>query len=242
MTKKKKFILGFVFLDLLIIFFITLLLIDKKADAPDKTDQQNNTTQTESPAPVAPVFDKAKYSIDDPASIWVIVNKKRPLPSSYAPNDLVGQLRSEPSGKLQELLAAAAANGASMRILSGYRSYATQNSTYNAYVAKDGQAAADRYSARPGHSEHQTGLAADLGNGTCDLEICFGTTVAGKWLAANAHTYGFTISYPESKEAITGYQYEPWHIRYVGIELASELKKANQTLGEFFGLPATPSY
>jgi D-alanyl-D-alanine carboxypeptidase len=85
-------------------------------------------------------------------------------------------------------------------------------------------------------------LAVDVGNGVCNLELCFGNTNAGKWLANNAHVYGFVIRYPAGKESITGYQYEPWHLRYVGKELASEIFKSKQTLEEFFGLPAAPSY
>jgi D-alanyl-D-alanine carboxypeptidase len=109
---------------------------------------------------------------------------------------------------------------------------------YNGYVAKDGQAAADRYSAKPGTSEHQTGLAMDvcLANSGCSLEQAFGDTPAGKWVAANAHKYGFIVRYLPGKDAITGYEYEPWHLRYVGIELATELQRNNKTMEEFFGL------
>ena len=129
-----------------------------------------------------------------------------------------------------------------MKVISGYRSQYTQTSVYNSYAQKDGVTAADRYSARPRYSEHQTGLAADLGNGTCDLEICFGNTSAGKWLESNAHKYGFIIRYPKGKESLTGYQYEPWHLRYVGKELAIQIYKTNQTLEQFFGLPPSQSY
>jgi D-alanyl-D-alanine carboxypeptidase len=140
-------------------------------------------------------------------------------------------------------VAAAVKDGINLVMISGYRSYAAQVSTYNGYVAKDGKTAADTYSARPGHSEHQTGWAADLGNGTCDLEICFGDTKSGKWLATHAHEYGFIIRYPLGKEAITGYQYEPWHLRFVGLELSAELFKTGQTMEEFFGVvPAKQPY
>lgn len=197
---------------------------------------------------VEPVFDKQQYSLDNPTSIWVVVNKIRPLPANYTPTDLVsisgGQMRSEAATQLTALIAAAAKDGVSLRGISSYRSYNTQKSLYNAYVAKDGQAQADTYSARPGHSEHQTGLAADLGNtsGSCDLDACFGSTEGGKWVATHSHEYGFVIRYASDKTANTGYQYEPWHIRYVGKDLAGELNNKKQTMEEFFNLPASTGY
>ncbi len=229
----------------IVIAILPLWFIAGKANAPKAenkpvTPVTSEAPKTETPKPAA--FNKNMYSLEDPASIWVIVNKKRPLTDGYAPADLVGVLRKEPSAALQSLLADAAKANVSMRTISGYRSQATQTSLYNSYVAQDGVAAADRYSARPRYSEHQTGLAADLGNGTCDLEICFGTTPAGKWLRENAYKYGFVIRYPEGKESLTGYQYEPWHIRYVGKDLANEIQKAGVTLEQFFGLPAASSY
>lgn len=241
--KRKKLILLIAACALIAI--LPLWFIARKASAPNgenkpPTPVASEAPKTETPKPAA--FNKNMYSLESPASIWVIVNKKRPLTDGYAPADLVGVLRKEPNAALQSLLADATKAGVSMKIISGYRSQATQTSLYNSYVAKDGVAAADRYSARPRYSEHQTGLAADLGNGTCDLEICFGTTAAGKWLRENAYKYGFVIRYPEGKEPLTGYQYEPWHIRYAGKDLANEIQKAGVTLEQFFGLPAASSY
>jgi zinc D-Ala-D-Ala carboxypeptidase len=216
-----------------------------------KTEAKQETpTQKEQPKPAeVPSFDKAKYSHDDPTSIWVVSNKQRPLsPKNYAPTDLVAvgggqQLRKEAADNLATLLSASRSAGLSINPLSGYRSYNTQVSVYNNEVRTNGQTVADTQSARPGHSEHQTGLAIDVGGGGCGIEDCFGNTPAGKWLAANAHSYGFIIRYPESKQDITGYRYEPWHIRYIGTELATEMnKKGVQTLEEFFGLPAAPNY
>lgn len=201
------------------------------------TDQPNNT------------FDTKKYSLDDVKSIWTVANKQRPLnPKTYAPTDLVAvgggqQLRSEAAQALAKLIAGGKTQGLSISPLSGYRSYNTQVSVYNNEVASNGQAVADSQSARPGHSEHQTGLAIDVGGGGCGIEDCFGNTAEGKWVAANAHTYGFIIRYSSGKQAITGYRAEPWHIRYVGAELATEMQKQGvQTLEEFFNLPAAPSY
>ncbi len=199
-----------------------------------------------------PGFDKTLYSIDEPGSIWWIVNKSRVLPDKYVPSDLVVpsvKLRlgseaeqmqysktAEPG--LTELFNAAASDGVVLVFGSGYRSFELQKQFYDSYVAQDGQEAADRYSARPGTSEHQTGLSFDAtaANGACHLEVCFENTPEGQWLKANAHKYGFIVRYLDGKEAITGYQYEPWHMRYVGVELAEQLQKTNQTMEELFGL------
>lgn len=222
-----------------------------------KTHTKPKTVETETKTPSAPVaetpkpqaFNKTQFSLDDPTSIWVISNKTRPLqPINYAPNDLVavggGQyLRKEAADALNQLFAGARASGFTIRPLSGYRSYTTQVNVYNNEVRTYGQAVADTQSARPGTSEHQTGLSIDVGGGGCGIEDCFGNTAEGKWLAANAHNYGFIIRYPEGKIGITGYRYEPWHIRYVGAPLATEMKQQGiQTLEEFFGLPAAPNY
>ena len=194
-------------------------------------------------------FDKSRYSINDPSSIWVIVNKKRPLPGNYEPSDLIAAgngefLRNGVASSLSKLIRSARQEGISLRIISGYRSYGTQESLYSSYVQTDGQNDTDNYSARPGHSEHQTGLAADLGSsdGYCDLDICFSNTASGKWLAKNSYKFGFIVRYEQGKESITGYQAEPWHLRYAGKELAKELHGSGLTMEEFFGLPPAPSY
>ncbi len=198
-------------------------------------------------------FNKTRFSITDPDSIWVVVNKNRPLPDGYEPSDLIVpsvrlrldstnqqmKFRRAASGALQEMFTAADRAGVTLVFGSGYRSAALQKQFYDNYVAQDGQAAADRYSARPGTSEHQTGLSFDATNirGECHLETCFKNTPEGKWLAQNAYKYGFIIRYPDGKEAVTGYQYEPWHMRYVGKELAAEMSRQNiVTLEEFFDL------
>ena len=99
--------------------------------------------------------------------------------------------------------------------------YVYQKQLYDGYVAQMGQDEADKISARPGTSEHQTGLAFDvtLPSGECFLETCLGAMPEGEWIAANAYKYGWIVRYPEGKEDITGYSYEPWHLRYVGIEV-----------------------
>jgi D-alanyl-D-alanine carboxypeptidase len=208
-----------------------------------------------------PGFDKTKYSNDDPASIWLVVNKKRPLnPKEYAPADLVipavtlrtgskdteMEMRAEPAKALEDLTVAAKSEaGLQFMLASGYRSYSFQVGLYNRYVQQQGQTVADTQSARPGYSEHQTGLAADLepASRTCEVENCFSTTAEGKWLAANAYRFGFIIRYPEGQQSTTGYIYEPWHVRYVGKDLALEMHKANaKTLEDFCSVPAAADY
>jgi D-alanyl-D-alanine carboxypeptidase len=119
-----------------------------------------------------------------------------------------------------------------------YRSYEFQSMLYNNYVAQDGQAAADRYSAKPGHSEHQTGLAVDVSCASVNFElrVAFADTKEGKWLSENAHLFGFIIRFPEGKEEITGYQYEPWHLRYVGLVAAEYIYVHELTLEEYLEL------
>ncbi len=188
-------------------------------------------------------FNKTKYSIDNPASIWIVVNKWRPLnPITYAPSDLVpvgnGQyMRAQAASALLQMFRAASAQGLHLDALSGYRSYQTQTLVYNNEVKNNGQLVADSESARPGHSEHQTGLAVDIGGGGCGIENCFGQTKQGQWVAAHAYMYGFIVRYTASKQAITGYRAEPWHIRYIGVELSTQLHNTHiSTLEEFFGL------
>jgi D-alanyl-D-alanine carboxypeptidase len=209
-----------------------------------------------SPTPTPTGFDKSQYSLTDPTSYWVVVNKLRPLnPISYAPSDLVtvpvahdnpAIMRSAAAAALVSMFAAGAAAGAGqMQVQSSYRSYADQVAVYNGWVHSLGQAQADRQSARPGYSEHQTGLAVDISPVPlkCALAACFGTTPQGEWLAANAWKFGYLLRYPADKTAITGYEYEPWHFRYIGVPLATEMHDEGvETLEEFFGLPAAPDY
>jgi D-alanyl-D-alanine carboxypeptidase len=220
--------------------------------APSETPEPDDTA---TPAP-PPAFDKAAQSIDDPASPWVVVNKLRPLsPGDYEASDLVDvpvpfvnapRLRAEASDAVVRMFADFhTATGLQMQSQSAYRSYSSQVSVYNGWVASLGQAGADKTSARPGYSEHQTGLAIDVSSlpAECALQACFGDTAQGQWLAANAWNYGFTLRYPQGKTPVTGYEYEPWHYRYVGLALAAELHATGTaTLEEFFGLPAAPGY
>ncbi|MDO4241714.1 MAG: M15 family metallopeptidase [Microbacteriaceae bacterium] len=184
-----------------------------------------------------------------------MVNKRRPIPvPGYEAPDLErsairnvnGQpVRAAVARALEKMQQdAVAAVGSSFAICSGYRPYDTQVRVYNGFLNDQGREYADSYSARPGHSEHQLGLAVDLvaENEGCALDT-WAATPAGQWVHANAHKYGFVLRYPEGRQYITGYAYESWHFRFVGVEMAMEMKQSGEiTLEEFFGLPAAPGY
>lgn len=156
----------------------------------------------------------------------LLVNKKYGLPANFG-----GRIDPTALSNLHTLQSDAKAAGFDIPTLSAYRSYETQRVLYSNYYKRDG-ALADTYSARPGHSEHQTGLAFDVGS----IDNNYGDTDAGKWLAMNCMNYGFIIRYPSGKESITGYQYEPWHIRYVGVDVAKVIMASGITLEEYLGV------
>ncbi|MHC6221815.1 M15 family metallopeptidase [Arthrobacter sp. MMS24-S77] len=210
-----------------------------------------------SSAPPAGVLSQ-KFSLTDPTSQWVIVNKHRPLtPLQFVPLDLVqprvqlavsgeaSLLNSTTAAAAEKLFAGAAAAGVTMTLASGYRSFQTQTATYNSYVNSRGQASADTASARPGFSEHQTGWAFDIGDGggACSFQPCFAEQPAAVWAKANAFKYGFVVRYPWMLHEITGYYYESWHLRFVGVEAATDMaNRGIATLEEYFGLEAAPGY
>ena len=160
----------------------------------------------------------------------LIANKTYDLPKNYNPGGLLSTF----TNNFNKMKDDAKNDNINLNIRSGFRSYNTQVSLYNNYVKRDGKTAADTYSARAGHSEHQTGLAADINS----LEQSFINTKEGKWLNENCYKYGFIIRYPKGKEDITGYIYEPWHIRYVGTDIASKLYNNGNwiTLEEYLGI------
>ena len=158
----------------------------------------------------------------------LIANKSYALPEGYNPGGLLPTVVEA----WNAMVAAAKADGISLWIVSGYRSYQTQQAVYNNYVANNGQAQADTYSARPGHSEHQTGLAFDINQ----ISYSFGETPAGKWVAEHAAEYGFIIRYPQEKQEITGYVYEPWHLRYLGTETAMAVYQSGLCLEEYLNI------
>lgn len=199
-----------------------------------------------------------QHSLSDPASPWVVVNKHRPLsPADYVPADLVrpavhlavsgeaALLNSTTAAAAEQLFGAAAADGVVLTLASGYRSFATQTVTYGGYVNTRGQAEADTASARPGYSEHQTGWAFDIGDGggACSFQPCFAEQPAALWARNNAHRFGFVVRYPSMFQDITGYYYEPWHLRYIGTEASTDMaNRGIATLEEYFGLEAAPGY
>lgn len=158
----------------------------------------------------------------------LIVNKTYSLPKDYDP----GKINDEAMKAFNEMKAAASKDNINLWIQSGYRSYKTQDELYNKYVKRDGKDKADTYSARPGHSEHQSGYAMDLNI----IDSSFEGTKEAIWLDKNCYKYGFIIRYPKGKENITGYKYEPWHIRYLGKENAKKVYESGKTLEEYLGI------
>ncbi|MFE4948926.1 M15 family metallopeptidase [Leifsonia sp. NPDC056665] len=211
---------------------------------------------TSTPTATVAGFDKRAQSIDDPASTWVVVNKPRPLvPSNFAPPSLVypevayvnrQPMRPEVGEALVSMFRAGKAEaGLDFSVQSAYRSFESQTGVYNEDAARNGVVYADTDTARPGHSEHQTGLAVDISAvpAKCSLDACFARTPQGEWLAANAWRFGFVLRYPADKVAVTGFTFEPWHFRYVGVPLATQLKETRvATLEEFFGVPGGTEY
>ena len=176
--------------------------------------------------------------------LLALVIKDTTLKSNYVPANLVPvpaymhpsysmQLRNEALEHLENLWQAAEADGVTLHIRSAYRSYNTQKGLFNDYASKYGEEQANRFSARPGQSEHQLGTAVDFGGTNVDFKAGYGQTPQGLWLAAHAYKYGFAMSYAEGKEHINGYIYEPWHYRYIGIEAAVEWIVSGKTLKEF---------
>lgn len=212
-----------------------------------------NPTLAPTPTPTTPVvcgvgcFNPSLHSIDAAASPWVVVNKLRPLaPITYKPKiDKTINLAVPAADAYRKLKTAVAKSGnGTLCLNSGYRSFTTQTNTYANALRLYGKKTAEALAAHPGHSEHQTGLAADVSTTALGCRIGnFGSSKASAWIAKNAHSYGFIVRYPNKLQSITGYQYEPWHLRFVGVELATQMKIQNvQTLEQFWQLPAAPSY
>jgi D-alanyl-D-alanine carboxypeptidase len=180
--------------------------------------------------------------------LLILVNKQNPIDEAYKPDDLTKikyfvsdrsettrYMREEAAESFHLLVEKAAEEGLELKMTTAYRSYNFQKVLFDSYVEREGEAAANTYSARPGQSEHQTGLSADVSSPSVDYQLSndYGKTEEGRWLAENAHRFGFIIRFPKGKEEITGYQYEPWHIRYVGLVAAKEIYERDLTLEEF---------
>lgn len=182
------------------------------------------------------------------AGILILVNKTHPIDRDYKPDDLVKikyyaadrseagrYMRAEAADAFHQLVEKAAAEGVELKMTTAYRSYDFQKTLFDNYVKREGEAAANRYSARPGQSEHQTGLSVDVSSPSVGYQLTgkYANTTEGKWLAEHAHEFGFIIRFPQGKEDITGYLYEPWHIRYVGKTTAKEIYESGVTLEEY---------
>lgn len=181
--------------------------------------------------------------VTEPGKLDVICNKYYQLSSSFTPENLVNvtsgyfvndgkeyKLTQNALDAFVKMADAAKKEDLKIKIISGYRTYAYQENLYNKYKANNGQAAADRFSARPGHSEHETGLAIDIN----DVSQAFENTREFVWLQDNAHLYGYILRYPDGNEATTGYMYEPWHYRYLGVELAKKVHDSGLTYDEYY--------
>ncbi|GEN53014.1 M15 family metallopeptidase [Halobacillus faecis] len=218
----------------------------EQAPADEKKDSSSAKTEKDK------VLADGTVEVGDPESLQVVVNKNRKLPGDYVPEDLTvpnvpfyfqedhpkKQMREEAARALEELFEAAEGDGIELVAASGYRSYERQKRIYERNVEVYGKEETDTFSAQPGTSEHQTGLAMDVTSAQVafKLEQSFGETTEGEWLADHAHEYGFIIRYREGAKDITGYMYEPWHLRYVGKEVSSDVHEQAVTLEEFFGL------
>ncbi len=212
-------------------------------EAPTTEPTQTSTVAPSSPAATAtrPPTTTGGFIAINCRDILAPADKQHRMSSDCVPPGLrtvAGsgqQLRGDAADALEKMFADAEKEGLELIAVSGYRSYQTQESTYAYNVATYGQAEADRTSAKPGHSEHQLGTVMDVSTPSIggELETNFGDTDEGEWVAKNGHKYGFVISYPEGKEAITGYSYEPWHIRWFGPETAGKIMSSGLTIKEY---------
>lgn len=186
-----------------------------------------------------PFFTRDAIEVDDPYAIDTLVNKVYKLPDGFEPNNLLvidsfrSQTMQEPAAlAFQSMKEACKSQGFEILAYSGFRSYDYQNMIYNNSVNVKGQAHADAYIARPGHSEHGLGMSVDVSINGGDYNECHKSPYYSKFYNTLAD-YGFIVRYPEGKEDLTGYSYESWHIRYVGVEIAKELETSGLTLDEY---------
>lgn len=240
--------------------------VDQGADGSDKPGSDDSASPSQEPSAlpndggqqegISRGENGAVAVVAQPESVTALVNPFNKLPEEYAPKDLVypevafifsekiekRMLRKEAAAALEKLFGAAKADGLPLAGVSAYRSHEAQKKLFDRYVKRDGYEKARTYSALPGTSEHETGLAIDVtrSDGTCAAADCFGDTKEAAWLAEHAAEYGFIVRYPKGKDDITGYQYEPWHLRYVGEELAGEIASGGLTLEEYYNaVPVT---
>ncbi len=224
----KKFKISIILLSMI----ISLTACDSKED--DKNNAEVSVTYSVTSETTSQQTEAVNVEVNDGITYIdgiLIANKTYALPSDYNPG-----VNSEAMAAFEEMQKVAYSEGCNIYISSGFRSYQRQEEIYNRYVSRDGKEEADTYSARPGHSEHQTGLAFDLNT----IDDTFADTPEGRWVAENCHKYGFIVRYSKNKENITGYMYEPWHIRYLGVEKATAVYESGLCLEEYLGI--TSSY
>lgn len=221
---------------------------NRRTPSPSSEVISNSPEPSVTPSPAVtpePSEEPADVTSDD--SITRIVNQSHPIDPSFVPADLVvpdvamnntQMIRQEASQPLKDLFDAASEAGYSLYLISGYRSYEEQVSLYYTYLERSGEDYTNRIDSHPGASEHQIGLAADIGtqDHACELNSCFADTGASQWLAENAWKYGWILRYPDGKEQITGIMYSPWNYRYVGTEAAQKIHESGLTMEEFYGL------
>lgn len=222
---------------------------EKNKSTSEDNEEANNSNGTAEDEETHEIDQESlEVDVENPFSLAVLANKKYSLPEDYTPENLktvdvptvlpnpeIKQMRKVAAEALKNMFDAAEKEDIILYARSGYRSYDTQVQLFKNYAANHGEEAANKYSARPGESEHQTGLVMDVTSESVNLQITsdFGETKEGKWVKENAHNYGFIIRYPEGKSDITGYVYEPWHLRFLGKELANQVFDSDLTYEEY---------
>lgn len=228
-------------------FFVSKYFIKENLSRYMKYQEEHNTKVNTTISYVNSNLDYDYYTNTKNADLkkdtLILVNKYYALDKDYEPDNMVKieakygvqqYLQKEAYDAFKKMADDAKKEGLTLYITSPYRSYQTQNKLYNNYSAKDGKELADTYSARPGYSEHQTGLAADIVSGPGKSLASFENTKEFKWIKSHAHLYGFILRYPKGKEKLTGYQYEPWHYRYLGVDTASKIYSSGLTYEEYY--------
>lgn len=253
--KHRRFLTINVFIAILLCAAIVLLCFSvyayKNRDAIH--EEVTKTVAPVKPADTTPVPTALPAELTTPESKTVLVDKTHTLAEDYVPSDLatpylnsttgVVQVEKEAGDQAKAMMAQASSEGVKLLVISGYRSYEDQQNLYNSYVTNLGsEDAASKVCAKAGMSEHQTGLALDFTDDPSKSAETtdFGNTAAGQWLFQHAHEYGFILRYPQGKESITGYNYMPWHYRYVGVDTATAIwnksEDHNETFEEYYGI------
>lgn len=239
-------VLGITLLSLIVYGFARITNKEDKVEVEDQEEIEDDKPEK-------------LHDNSDPNNILVLVNKDESLPEDYRPEDLVipnvnfsfeedvdKRYLREPAAKaLEAMFQAAKDDGLELFAVSGFRSYERQKEIYDHKVETEGEEIANKLVALPGHSEHQTGLTMDVSSQSADFDLqeSFEDTEEGKWVKENAHKYGYIIRYEKGKEDITGYAYEPWHLRFVGEDAAKAIYEGGLTLEEYLGYydPSKPS-